>query len=89
MILFKVSMPFNILRTALFVVMITGLTIGVLCFRDFMGVNFFNFAYMDKKMIIIFAVLVVISLIAFLLCTFLVTKIFTNFENKNTKYSIK
>lgn len=75
MILFRVSIPFNKLRIVLFVVMVSGFSVGVLCFRNFMGVNFFNFAPITWEVCLILSGLVLLSLAIFMLLTLAVDKI--------------
>ena len=82
MILFQVSIPFNRLRIALFVTMVAGFAIGVLCFRDFWGYNFFNFALMTPKMIVIFLVTLVLALGIFITFTIGTQKISKKLESK-------
>ncbi len=69
MILFQVSVPFNAIRKILFVLMVGGMTIGVTCFRNFYGVNFFNFAFMDWKLSLLTVVMIAVSLGIFILLT--------------------
>ena len=69
MILFQVSVPFNTIRKILFVLMVGGMAVGITCFRDFYGVNFFNFAVMDWKMILLVIGMTCVSLVIFNLLT--------------------
>ncbi len=82
MILFQVSMPFNKIRVALFVLMLSGMTIGVLCFRDFMGYNFFDFAFITPKLALIMLGLVIIALIFFIALTMPMENLFTKLNKK-------
>ena len=89
MVLFKVSYPFNPLRVALFAVMVTGLTIGVTCCRDIFGMNLFNFAVMETKLIIMLAVLSLVCLALFIAATLAVQKLFAKLEAKNHPAKIR
>lgn len=82
MILFQVSVPFNKIRTALFITMTAGLVIGVSCFRNFMGTNFFNFAYMSPKLLLIFGIMFFIALAIFILLTLPMEKISAKIDRK-------
>ena len=86
MILFQVSLPFNKIRTALFVLMVSGMTIGVLCCRDIhlFGIHFdlFNFAAFSWTMAILLAVLTAIALLIFILLTLPMKKLFANITAK-------
>ncbi len=89
MLLFKISMPFNPLRTALFAVMNIGMIIGLLCFRNFMGYNLFGISEFDIRLLITFAVLFVISLLIFILITYVVEKYAPSIEIKIEKRRMK
>ena len=52
-------MPFNKLRIALFVTMIAGLAIGILCFRNLFSLTLFT-GKMTINLVIIFAICVLI-----------------------------
>ena len=87
MILFQVSMPFNKIRTALFVLMITGMAIGVTCCRDvyLFGIHFgdiFNFAYLSSKMLIILGVMTLIALGLFILTTIPMKSLFAKINKR-------
>ncbi len=82
MILYRISKPFNALRTVLFILMNMGMVIGILCFRDFMGVNFFGFSEITLQLFLIFIVLVMITLGIFLGLTVILEKVSPNIENK-------
>ena len=82
MILYRISKPFNALRAALFILMNVGMAIGILCFRDFMGVNFFGFSEITLPLFLIFIVLAVITLGIFIGLTVVMEKISPNIENK-------
>ena len=69
MILFQVSVPFNAIRKILFVLMVGGMVVGITCFRDFYGVNFFNFAFMDWKMVLLVVGMTCVSLVIFNILT--------------------
>lgn len=69
MILFQVSIPFNKIRTGLFVLMLGGMIIGVTCFTSFYGYNVFNFALMNWKMLILIVCMTAIALGIFILLT--------------------
>lgn len=62
MLLFEISMPFNTLRAGLFALMNMGMICGILCFRNFFGMNLFNFAEFSDQMLLILAVLFIIVL---------------------------
>lgn len=74
MLLFKISMPFNKLRTILFFVMGGGLVAGLLCFRNFYGINIFNISKFDIKLVLIFCVMLVITLMIFIALTRIVNR---------------
>ena len=85
MILFQVSMPFNKIRIALFVTMVTAMTLGVTCFTNislFNIGNLFNFAIFTPKMLIILGVLTLISLGIFILITLPMKRIFDNINDR-------
>ena len=82
MILFQVCVPFNKIRTALFITMVAGLIVGITCFRDFLGSNFFGFAFMSTKILLIYSVMLVIALIIFILLTVPTNKISQKLEYK-------
>lgn len=84
-ILFQVSYPFNKLRAVLFAAMVAGLSIGVLCFRNFMGYNLFNFSLMTPKMILIMSVLTVTAAVVFVLLTIATKKILQKYDRKFQK----
>ena len=69
MILFQVSKPFNKIRTILFILMVSGMIIGITCFRDFYGINVFNFAFMNLKMILIVIGMTCVSIFIFQMLT--------------------
>ncbi len=66
MLLFKISMPFNMLKRALFVVMTAGLSVGLLCFRNFYGYNIFSISDFSINMVLILCVMFAISLFIFI-----------------------
>ena len=86
MILFQLSLPFNKLRTALFIVMVSGMTIGVVCCRDIQlfgkHFNLFDFAYLSPKMLIILGVLTLIALGLFIATTIPMERIFSKINAK-------
>ena len=85
MILFQVSMPFNKIRIALFVTMVTAMTLGVTCFTNislFNIGNLFNFAIFTPKILIIIGVLTLISLGIFILITLPMKRIFDNINDR-------
>lgn len=61
MLLFKISIPFNAIRTALFAVCTGGTVLGLTVFRDMFSVNPF-----DWKVMALFLVLAVVSILLFL-----------------------
>ncbi|MGN1456805.1 MAG: HAD-IC family P-type ATPase [Acutalibacteraceae bacterium] len=77
MILFQISIPFNAIRTALYITMTAGLTIGILCFREFFG-----FAFISLKLLLIFAVMLVIAIAIFVLLTLPMKKMAKMVEEK-------
>lgn len=90
MILFQVSLPFNKLRTVLFVLMLTAMIVGVTCFRDiglFNLGNLFNFAFLSPKMLILIGCMGLIALGIFVLLTLPMKKLFgrinQRFEGKS------
>ena len=58
-VLFEKCLPFNKLRIALFVTMIAGLAIGILCFRNLFSLTLFT-GKMTINLVIIFAICVLI-----------------------------
>ena len=82
MILFEVSMPFNKLRAGLFAVMLGGFTVGVLCFRNFFGINFFNFSAFTLKLFLIMFILILISLGTYILLTYLTRRLWVRVDKK-------
>ena len=69
MILFQVSVPFNIIRKILFVLMVGGMAVGITCFTNFYGINVFNFAAMNWKMLLLVVGMTCVSLVIFNLLT--------------------
>ena len=69
MILFQVSVPFNTVRKILFVLMVGGMAVGITCFRDFYGINVFNFSVMNWKMLLLVVGMTCVSLVIFNLLT--------------------
>lgn len=69
MILFQVSMPFNTIRKVLFILMVGGMAVGITCFRNFYGINVFNFAPMNLKMVLLIIGMTCVSLVIFDLLT--------------------
>ncbi len=86
MLLFRISMPFNALRTVLFIVMGIGLVAGLLCFRDFYGVNIFNISTFSITLVLILCVMFVISLIIFIGLTRIVEKYSPALEKRIEDY---
>ena len=86
MILFRVSLPFNKIRIALFIVMLSSITIGVICFRDIFlwgkHWNLFNFAQFTPKLLIVFGVMILISLTMFILLTIPMRCLFEKINRK-------
>ena len=80
MILFQVSMPFNKIRVPLFILMVTGMALGVVCCRDIhlFGQSFdvFNFAYLTPKMLILLGVMTLIALGIFIVLTIPMKQLF-------------
>ena len=66
MLLFQISLPFNLLRGGLFLVMNSGMLIGVLCFRNFMGINLFQLSELTPELLLVFVVLFILSLAIYL-----------------------
>ncbi len=65
MILFQVSKPFNNIRKVLFILMVGGMVVGITCFRDFYGINIFNFAFMSWKMVLLVIGMTCVSMVIF------------------------
>ena len=89
MILFQVSIPFNKIRIALFVLMVSGMIIGVTCCKNINIFNIhigdlFNFAYMSPKMLILLGVMTVIALVCFIIITIPMKRIF---EKVNKRFA--
>ncbi len=86
MILFHISMPFDKIRIALFVSMLTLMVIGVTCSRDIVlfGLHFdlFDFAYLTPKMLIILGVMTLIALGIFIVLTIPMKNIFEKFNKR-------
>ena len=89
MLLFKISRPFNIMRGVLFVVMNIGMLIGLLCFRNFMGMNLFGFSELTFELILIIGVLFIISLAIFIALTYIVEKYSPKLEKKVEAWRMK
>ena len=66
MLLFRISMPFNLIRVILFILMNTGMICGVLCFTDFLGFNVFSLVGFDIRLALILAGIIVISLLVYI-----------------------
>ncbi len=84
MILFRISRPFNKIRTALFALMNAGMLTGIIVFR-----GFFGFAQLDLKIILIFLGCFVIELVVFILLTKLVEKYTPIAEEKFTSSRVR
>ena len=69
MILFKISRPFNVIRTVLFILMNAGMIIGITVFRWF-----FVFSELNLYIILNFCGIFVLELGIFILLTFIVEK---------------
>ena len=86
MILFQVSLPFNKIRIALFVSMVSGVAIGVLCCRDIplLGQHFdlFNFAPFSLTTGILLGVMTLIAVGIFVLLTMPMKKLFAGITAK-------
>ena len=85
MVLFKISMPFNILRVALFCTMNIGITLGILCFRNFMGINVFEFSEITPVFLAIFGVIFAVSLALFIILSIYIEKVFPKIEKRLLK----
>ncbi len=88
LLLFRISMPFNVLRTVLFIVMGIGLVVGLLCFRDFYGVNIFNISTFSINLVLILCVMFVISLVIFIGLTWIVEKYSPTLEKRIEDYRV-
>lgn len=75
-LIFKISKPFNKLRTTLFIFIILGFSLGLTVFR-----NFFGFANLNIKLLTYIFILFLLSIVIFNLVCLLVTK----FINKHPK----
>ena len=82
MLLFKISLPFNPIRVVLFCLMNVGMLVGILCFRDFFGFNFFGFAPITWRLLLIFAVIFIIALDIYLLLNYLTKRFSPALEKK-------
>ena len=87
LILFQVSIPFNKIRIALFILMVTGMTIGVTCCNHIVlfGKDFgslFNFAYYTPTLLIILGVMALIALSLFIVTTIPMKNIFEKLNKK-------
>lgn len=86
MILFQLSMPFNKLRIALFITMVAGMTVGVVCCRDIHlfgnTFNLFDFAYLRPEMLIILGVLTLVALGLFIAMTIPMERVFSRINKK-------
>lgn len=86
MILFQISLPFNKIRTALFVLMVSLMVIGVTCSRDIVlfGLHFdlFDFAYLTPKMLLILGGMTLIAIGIFVLLTKPMKNLFAKFNKK-------
>lgn len=77
MILFKISRPFNVIRTVLFILMNAGMIIGITVFRWF-----FVFSELNLYIILNFCGIFVLELGIFILLTFIVEKYTPALEKK-------
>ena len=86
MILFQVSLPFNTVRTMLFVLMVSGMVIGVTCCNDInlfgKHWNLFDFAYFTPQLALILAVMTVIALGLFIVTTIPMKNLFERINKK-------
>ena len=82
MLLFQISRPFNTIRIILFCVMNAGMIIGLLCFRNFLGKNFFEFSEVSPLILISFGVMFVISLVMYIAINHLCMKFTPRIEKK-------
>ncbi len=78
MVLYKKCLPFNKIRIALFVCMIAGLSIGILCFH-----RLFSLTYFSVRMVIPLIVITAISAFMLWALTKLFNLIFDRIEAKN------
>ena len=91
MLLFRISMPFNLIRVILFILMNTGMICGVLCFTDFLGFNVFSLVGFDIRLALILAGIIVISLLVYIAVSIpvqhffhLLEKLFIEFRKKRS-----
>lgn len=83
MVLFKISLPFNRIRSALFVLMTAGIVFSVLFLK-----NIFNLSVIDLKMLIISLIPIAISFGIYVFLNFLMDKILNrHIERINRKFS--
>ncbi len=80
MILFRISRPFNKIRTALFITMNVGMITGVTAFNWF-----FSFSQINLRIIICFVIIFAITLVIFVLLTKIVEKFTPALEEKIIK----
>lgn len=86
MILFQISLPFDKIRTVLFVLMLSFMVIGVTCSRDIVlfGLHFdlFDFAYLTPKMLFILGGMTLIAIGIFIVLTIPMKNLFTKFNKR-------
>ncbi len=87
MILFQVSLPFNSIRTVLFVLMVSGMVIGVLCCNDIYLFgrhwgSLFDFATFTPQLTLILAVMTLIALGLFIVMTIPMKNLFGRINKK-------
>lgn len=89
MLLFQISLPFNPLRLALFILMNIGLCSGILFFRNFMGMNVFSLSAIDTKLALILGVLFAITLVIYLCISIPLDKLSPKIEKRIRVYRRK
>ncbi len=89
MILFHISMPFNKIRASLFALMVSGMILGVTCFRNFtllgilsQPINLFDFVPFTWKLLFILLGLIVIAVGLFIALTIPMKTLFNRFNRK-------
>ena len=87
MILFQVSLPFNKIRCALFVLMLTGMTIGVTCCNNIVLFgrewgSLFDFAILTPKLLVIMGIMTIIALLIFIAITLPMPRLFEKINKK-------
>ncbi|MBQ7521662.1 MAG: cation-translocating P-type ATPase [Clostridia bacterium] len=85
MVIFKTSLPFNLIRSLMFAISVSGMVFGItyskFVIRKFIGIhNFFGFVDMSQTFLVYFLIGAGVSIGIFLTVTFLRKKLFDRFK---------